>query len=170
MRTNGRGLRRAGGIFLLLTTTACTGETVEDPRTWPDPTLEVPEEVIDAPALVGDPVNDPVPITLEAVNQSGVEGRAVAIHSGDSVQVNVMVQGLPGGGEYPAQIHRGTCGSGAGLAVTLTPVGAEADGMGRSTTTISAERLSPDGAYFVQVSGSGGVLACGEAEGHGPPP
>lgn len=105
---------------------------------------------------------EPQPVTLEAVNQSGVEGRAIAIPADDSVQFNLMVQGLPGAGEYAARINNGNCQSGGSVLVSLNPVRAESDGMGRSMTKLGARRLTREGSHFVQVRGPRGMLACGE--------
>jgi hypothetical protein len=108
---------------------------------------------------------EPIPVTLEPVNESGVEGRATQIEMDDSVQMSLMVQGLPKDGEYAAHIHRGTCVTGGAVVVSLNPVKAEGDGMGRSLTTIPANRISKDEPHFVQVHGSSGVLACGDVHG-----
>lgn len=106
-----------------------------------------------------------VPVVLEAVGGSGVEGRAVAIPHGDSVQLNVMVQGLPSEGQYAAHVHAGRCAEGGQVVVTLAPVHGESDGMGRSSTTFPAPRLPSGAAHFVQVHGPSGVLACGDMHG-----
>jgi hypothetical protein len=81
------------------------------------------------------------------------------------VQLSLMVQGLPNDGEYQAHIHRGTCESGGAVVVTLNPIRAESDGMGRSLTTVPASRLPADQPHFVQVRGTSGVLACGDVHG-----
>jgi hypothetical protein len=124
-------------------------------------TIEDPE-LIGALAGAFEDGTDPLPVTLESVNQSGVEGRATAIQTDDSLQLNLMVQGLPREGEYPAHIHRGSCETGGGVIVALNPVLVETDGMGRSTTMLAADRLPPDASHFVQVHGPSGVLACGD--------
>jgi hypothetical protein len=140
---------------------ACGGEPAEDPAVEEAPAAEP------APAdpVVTDAATEPLPVTLEAVNESGVEGRATKIALNDSLQLSLMVQGLPRDGEYPAHIHRGTCVSGGAVVVQLNPVRTESDGMGRSLTTIPATRLPEDGPYFVQVHGTSGVLACGDVHG-----
>lgn len=109
--------------------------------------------------------SEPLPVTLEAVNESGVEGRATKISVDDSVQLSLMVQGLPRDGEYAAHIHRGTCVSGGEVVIALNPVKAESDGMGRSLTMIPAEKLPESEPHFVQVHGASGVLACGDVHG-----
>jgi hypothetical protein len=133
-----------------------------------EPASEAPDLPAAAPAAPAPEVppersaQESPPVTLEPVNQSGVEGRATAIAKDDSVQFSLMVQGLPGAGEYPAHIHRGSCQSGGEVLLSLTPVQAESDGMGRSMTTLAASRLLDPGNHFVQVHGARGVLACGD--------
>ena len=89
---------------------------------------------------------------------------ATTIASADSVQLSLMVQGLPREGEYQAHVHVGTCVSGGAVAVSLNPVRAQSDGMGRSLTTLPRGRL-PTEPHFVQVHGDGRVLACGDVHG-----
>jgi hypothetical protein len=125
---------------------------------------EEPAVLVNPAGPVGDST-EPIPVTLEPVNESGVEGRATQIEMGDSVQMSLMVQGLPKDGDYAAHIHRGTCVTGGEVVLTLNPVKAESDGMGRSLTKIPANRISKDEPHFVQVHGSSGVLACGDVHG-----
>jgi hypothetical protein len=143
---------------LAAATGSCGGEPAEDAR---EPAAESPPMVANELPPPRAP-DEPEPVTLEAVNQSGVEGRATAIERNDSIQFNLMVQGLPGAGEYTARIHRGSCQAGGDVLVSLSPVHAESDGMGRSMTTLGATRLSGVGDHFVQVLGARGVLACGD--------
>lgn len=146
-------------VGVLATATGCGGEAADDAR-------EPASEALPTTAANEIPPprapEEPEPVTLEAVNQSGVEGRATAIERNDSIQFNLMVQGLPGAGEYTARIHRGSCQTGGDVLVSLSPVHAESDGMGRSMTTLGATRLSDVGNHFVQVLGARGVLACGD--------
>jgi hypothetical protein len=138
---------------------SCGGEATEDA---PEPLSEAPTETAANEIPLPRAPDEPEPVTLEAVNQSGVEGRATAIERNDSIQFNLMVQGLPGAGEYTARIHQGSCQTGGDVLVSLSPVHAESDGMGRSMTTLGATRLPDDASHFVQVLGSRGVLACGD--------
>jgi hypothetical protein len=98
------------------------------------------------------------------MGRSGVEGRVVTIPKGDSVQVSVMVQGRPGTGDYPADIRRGSCQGGGAVLNTLNPVHSESDGMGRSLSTVPAERMSGGDGRFVQVRGPDGTIACGDVQ------
>jgi hypothetical protein len=141
---------------------ACGGEASEQPAADDSTAVEAAET---APVVAAESASEPLPVTLEAVNESGVEGRATKINVDDSVQLSLMVQGLPRDGEYAAHIHRGTCVSGGEVVVQLNPVKAESDGMGRSMTMIPADRLPEDQPHFVQVRGASGVLACGDVHG-----
>jgi hypothetical protein len=143
---------------------ACGEETAEEGASGEEaPPVAAAESPV--PPSAAESAAEPLPVTLEAVNESGVEGRATKIEMDDSIQLSLMVQGLPRDGEYAAHIHRGTCVSGGTVVVQLNPVRAESDGMGRSLTTIPADRLPDDEPHFVQVRGSSGVLACGDVHG-----
>jgi hypothetical protein len=158
-RIGGGGSAVAVAFALSVVGGACSGEPASDASesAAEDSAAAISQELPPPPDS-----NDPQPVTLEAVNQSGVEGRAIAIDKADSVQFNLMVQGLPGAGEYAAHIHTGNCQAGGAVLIALNPVRAESDGMGRSMTTLAAGRLAGEGTRFVQVHGARGVLACGD--------
>jgi hypothetical protein len=110
----------------------------------------------------------PVTIALGEMNESGVSGEAMAMHSDDAVVVILELEGLPGEGQYNAHIHGGSCADGGPVLVALNPVAGLADGTGTSTTTLEADELSADASHFVMVHGEGGTpVACGDMEGHG---
>jgi hypothetical protein len=153
----------AAAMIPLAVLSACAEEPAQAPSLEAAPVEDV--ELIGALAGALDDGTEPMPVTLEAVNGSGVEGRWAAIQTDDSVQLNLMVQGLPRQGEYQAHVHRGSCDTGGAVIVPLNPVVVQTDGMGRSTTTIAADRFPADGSHFVQVHGASGVLACGDAHG-----
>jgi hypothetical protein len=113
----------------------------------------------------GTPSGEPITATLEPVNESGVEGQATAIHVRDSLQLNLMVQGLPSEGEYAAQVHRGSCEAGGPVAFSLTPVRSDGDGLGRSSTALDPTSLTEGESYFVQVQQGAKPLACGDVPG-----
>jgi hypothetical protein len=106
-----------------------------------------------------------VTATLEPVDESGVEGQATAIQMRDSLQLNLMVQGLPSEGEYTAQIHKGSCEAGGPVAFSLTSVRSDRDGLGRSSTQLAASSLAPGESYYVQVERGAKPLACGDVPG-----
>ena len=142
---------------------SCGGEPPEEATLEEDSVAE-PEVLANEAGPLEDPTQ-PLPVTLEPVNESGVEGRATKIQVHDSLQLSLMVQGLPRDGDYAAHIHKGTCVTGGAVVVPLNPVKAEGDGMGRSLTTIEASRLPANEPHFVQVHGASGVLACGDVQG-----
>lgn len=110
----------------------------------------------------------PTDVTLSPKNESGVSGEATAVHSADSVTVELTVQGLEAGTSYPAHIHEGTCETGGGVAVGLESVTAGEGMTGSSTSTVPASALSPDQDHFIQVHGADGApIACGDLPGHG---
>jgi hypothetical protein len=164
-RIAGNGWARAVALGMIIATTACARDRAsEETESAAEDTASAIASELPPPPTP----NDPQPVTLEAVNQSGVEGRAIAIENADSVQFNLMVQGLPGAGDYAAHIHTGSCQAGGAVLVSLNPVRAEGDGMGRSMTTLAAGRLAGEGTRFVQVHGARGVLACGDVHSRAP--
>jgi hypothetical protein len=167
MRTAvGRPFALATLLSASLALASCGGQPAEEAPAEADSAAAEPAVVTNPANPLADDSTEPIPVTLEPVNESGVEGRATQIEMDDSVQISLMVQGLPKDGEYAAHIHKGTCVTGGDVVIRLNPVKAESDGLGRSLTTIAANKLSPNEPHFVQVHGSSGVLACGDVHGH----
>jgi hypothetical protein len=162
----GRAFALAIALSSSVVMAGCGNEPAEEAPAQADSTTAAPDAMTNPANPLAADSTEAIPVTLEPVNESGVEGRAARIEMGDSVQLSLMVQGLPRDGEYAAHIHRGTCVTGGGVALPLNPVKAESDGMGRSLTTIPADRLSGEEPHFVQVHGANGVLACGDVHGH----
>lgn len=126
---------------------------------------ETPAETAPADEMAEAPAE--VSIMLEALNESGVTGTAVATHEGESVMVDVQVQGVQEGEELPAHIHEGDCATGGPVLVPLNSV-VIADGSGSSSTTLEASQVPEGQAAFVQVHGpEGQPVACGNLQGHG---
>jgi hypothetical protein len=153
-------------LLALLGLPACGAEKADQVQETQE-TTSIPVDTLEDDLLLLDPINEPLPVMLEPVDLSGVEGRATTIQTGDSVQVSLMVQGLPRAGDYAAHIHEGTCESGGAVVATLSPVRAAEDGMGRSLTTIPFARLLPEHRYFLQVHGASGAIACGDVHAGG---
>lgn len=106
-------------------------------------------------------------VTLASKNESGVTGTATATHTGDSVTVDVEVNGVSAQGELPAHIHQGTCDAPGPVLVPLTSLQVTG-GTGRSSTTLAADQVPTDQSTFVQVHDPDGQpIACGDVEGHG---
>jgi len=51
--------------------------------------------------------DDPVEVTLDALNDSGVSGTAMLTANGDETDVSISVEGATG--DHPIHIHQGTC-------------------------------------------------------------
>jgi hypothetical protein len=164
-----RGLRPAlCALALTFLVAGCGGDAPSDdadlegdlPGAMDDPSVEA------APSPMDTMVH--VTVTLAAMNESGVSGEAMAMHSDDAVVVILELEGLPGEGQYNAHIHDGNCAAGGPVRVALNPVAGLADGTGTSTTTLEASELSETDPHFIMVHGEGGTpLACGDVEGHG---
>jgi hypothetical protein len=128
--------------------------------------LEAPPAVEAAPSPMDTMIH--VTIALGPMNESGVTGEAMAMHSDDAVVVILELEGLPGEGQFNAHIHSGSCADGGPVLVALNPVAGLADGTGTSTTTLEADDLDASESHFIMVHGEGGTpIACGNMEGHG---
>jgi len=99
---------------------------------------------------------------LDAVNESGLSGTAMAVQSNGLVVFVVEAAGVPVPGEYPLSLSRGDCAEGGELAATLTPLIGLADHTGESTTTLGTEQVILEGPLSIRIHGTGDVaLACG---------
>jgi Cu/Zn superoxide dismutase len=109
-----------------------------------------------AQAMQGD-----VTATLNASNDSGVNGEAVIHPMGDTTMIMITVQGLEPNSRHAAHIHNGACS--AGILMPLEVVVADANGTGTSTSTVSA---APDASWWIQVhraeSPPGPGITCGQ--------
>lgn len=144
-------------LALVLPLAACAGE--EEPEVGVD---DDAFEVEPAPTTGADMGMEPMTISLEPLNESGVTGEVRATHRMDSVTVEVSVQGAPEG-ELPAHIHSGTCDSVGGVVAPLSPVQG-----GQSTTTLASSQVGENQETVVQVHDpSGQPIACAEMRGHG---
>src|SRR5690348_3688012 len=99
----GRAAAFAAALSLSLTLAACGGKGAEENQAaavQTDSTRDETAAMTIPPEPLTDGSNEPIPVTLEPVNESGVEGRATQIQVNDSVRMSVMVQGLPKDGDY----------------------------------------------------------------------
>lgn len=159
-----RSLRGSLLLVPLLLVAAC-GAPEEDDAMGGMEETETPAETTPADEAMEPPAE--VSVTLEALNESGVTGSAVAMHEGDSVVVEVQVQGASADGELPAHIHEGDCATGGSVLVPLSSV-AVTGGTGSSTTTLGADQVPEGQAAYIQVHGpEGQPIACGNLQGHG---
>jgi hypothetical protein len=152
----------ASALALVLASGCGGGAPAEDGDAAPDsaPAVEA------APSPMDTMIH--VTIALEAMNESGVTGEAMAMHADDAVVVILELEGLPGEAQYAAHIHAGTCAEDGPVAAPLNPVAGLADGTGTSTTTLEADEVGTDTPHFIMIRGEGGIpIACGDMEGHG---
>lgn len=160
MNTFRSTLRHTLALALLVTVAACADEPDVDP---PE---SAPTDEMAPQDSAADMTHES--IDLEAMNESGVTGEAMGMHSDDAVVMMLEIEGLPGEGEYAAHIHSGNCADGGPVATPLDPVVGLADGTGSSTTVLELTEVNQDEPHFVMVHGEGGTpVACGDMEGHG---
>lgn len=156
-----------GSLLLLpLLMVAACGAPEEDEAMGAAEEAEAPAETAPVEEMETEPPGE-VSVTLETLNESGVTGTAVATHEGESVVVEVEVQGAPDVEELAAHIHEGDCASGGPVLVPLETV-TVADGTGTSSTTLTADQVPAGQAAYIQVHGpEGQPVACGDLQGHG---
>ena len=146
-------------LALVLPLAACAGEE--------EPEVDVEGDALEtepAPPATGDmgAGMEPMTISIEPLNDSGVTGEVTATHRMDSVTVEVMLTGAPEG-SLPAHVHSGTCDNVGGVLAPLTRL----EG-GSSTTTLAASQVGENQEAVVQVhDASGQPIACADLRGHG---
>jgi hypothetical protein len=102
-------------------------------------------------------------VELAPINQSGITGEAAFDRDGDQLTVNVSLEGLEPGAQYPAHLHDGRCAAGGPVRLPLGDVTAGEDGAGSLRMRLSGERVQAGEAVFVQVHGTDGQpVACAD--------
>jgi len=106
----------------------------------------------------------PIRVDLTAMNQSAAEGAVSLTMDGDSYSAVVSIDTHRGPGEYPVEIHSGSCSTMGPLAVELTPVEGQEGGEGQSRTTFAASELPAGGSHYIELRDAqdGSVLACAD--------
>lgn len=153
-----RAIRAAAALLVPLAVTACGEQGAEQEA---EPPAEAADREMAAEAAGGDA--DATEITLSPKNDSGITGTARMTSQDGSLTVEVSLSGLAEGQGYATHIHEGTCESGGGVAVGLSPVTGQADGTGSSTATVALEDLEPGQSHHVQAHLPDGTpAACGD--------
>lgn len=116
-------------------------------------------------------------VSLTEVNESGITGKAkfVRAEGAEDPHAHEVTLRLSGAdaGTYPAHIHRGTCESGGGVAVALSPITVEEGAeMAAASTVITPDQLAAEeaeGEAPVAIAGETQEYAAGHAPmAHGP--
>jgi len=106
----------------------------------------------------------PIRVDLTAMNQSAAEGAVSLTRDGDIYSAVVSIDTHRGPGEYPVEIHSGSCATMGPLAVELTPVEGQEGGEGQSRTTFAASDLPAGSSHYIELRDAqdGSVLACAD--------
>ena len=114
---------------------------------------------------------EPLSVTLDSLDDSGITGSATLTSSADGSQTEVAMNGagLAADTTHVNHIHDGSgCGEGeyAGVVVTLSVLEADANGDATASTTVTADMLPfeeiADGAHVLIIHDAGGApAACG---------
>lgn len=160
MRTSSRWTLLA--LAALLPLAACgTDEADDEIDPMDDPAAAPAQTDMDSDMM------QPMSISLDEKNESGVMGEATATHHGDSVTVLLNVSGIAEDGEYAAHIHTGDCMQPGDVLAPLTSIQATG-GSGMSTTELLASDVPGDQGAVIQVHDQNGQpVACGDLAGHG---
>ena len=156
-------------VVLMVLAFVTTGCSDPDPSADSPPGAGVPDSLAIAAEVDPEVASEPVELSavLHPLNDSGVSGTAMAVHSDDIVVIVIEAAGLPLPGEYPAALHQGNCAAGGEPLATLDPVIGLTDRTGESTTTLGSENVVLEGPLFIQVRGAGDVpLSCGDLPPH----
>jgi len=105
----------------------------------------------------------PESASLNPLGDSNVRGQVRFTVEGDSMEVHVAADNLPGPGEYASHVHNGACGEPGGVLTALTSVTAPEAGAGEATTVVDATQLEAGSPYLVMVHGlEGAPVACAD--------
>lgn len=160
MRTTSRWTLLA--LTALLPLAACGPDEADDE-------IDPMDDPAAAPAPQGPDTDmmEPMSVSLDEKNESGVMGEATATHHGDSVTVLLNVSGVTEDGEYAAHVHSGDCMDTGEVMAPLNSVQATG-GSGMSTTELLASDVPEDQGAVIQVHDQNGEpIACGDLAGHG---
>lgn len=158
---------RASLLLLPLLAVAACGAPEEDETMGGMEEAETPAETAPADEMAEEATPAEVSMMLESLNESGVMGTATVTREGESVVVEVEVQGVTATEDLPAHIHEGDCATGGSVLVPLDDV-TVTDGTGSSSTTLEAAQVPEDQAAYVQVHAPDGEpVACANLLGYG---
>lgn len=108
---------------------------------------------------------EPILVDFEAVGGSAAEGRFTLTLQGDMYAASVTIDTYRGPGDYPIEIHTGSCAEmGGPLVVVVTSVEGQEGGEGQSQGTFAASELAPGGSYYVDIhdAQSDEPIGCGD--------
>ena len=103
----------------------------------------------------GEDAPEPIRVDFEATSGSAAEGVFTLTLDGDTYAASVAIDTHRGPGDYPIEIHSGTCGGEMGpLVVAVTDVEGQEGGEGQSTGRFAASELAAGGSYYVDIHDS----------------
>ena len=95
---------------------------------------------------------EPVRVSFEARGGSAAEGAFTLTLEGDTYAASVAIDTYRGPGDYPIEIHAGTCAGEEGpLVVLVTEVEGQEGGEGQSTGRFPASELAGGGPFYVDI-------------------
>ncbi len=94
----------------------------------------------------------PVRVSFEATGGSAAEGAFTLTLEGDTYAASVAIDTYRGPGDYPIEIHAGTCAGGEGpLVLLVTEVEGQEGGEGQSSGRFPASELAGGGPFYVDI-------------------
>lgn len=96
--------------------------------------------------------SEPIRVSFQATGGSAAEGVFTLTLDGDTYAASVAIDTYRGPGDYPIEIHSGTCSGEMGpLVVAVTDVEGQEGGEGQSTGRFAASELAAAGSYYVDI-------------------
>ena len=100
----------------------------------------------------GEDGSEPIRVDFQATNGSAAEGTVTLSLEGDTYAASVAIDTHRGPGDYPIEIHGGTCAGEMGpLVVAVTDIEGQEGGEGQSTGRFAASELAGGGPYYVDI-------------------
>ena len=94
----------------------------------------------------------PVRVSFEATGGSAAEGVFTLTLEGDTYAASVAIDTYRGPGDYPIEIHAGTCAAEEGpLVLLVTEVEGQEGGEGQSSGEFPASELAGGGPFYVDI-------------------
>ena len=105
-----------------------------------------------------------IAFTLNAVNNSGMDGDGTIIKGSGSFTVTLRLTGLTANSSHMSHIHGGSCAATGDVVITLENIKANGTGAGSATTTISHPYSVPSTGWYVNVHAGPDLTTAANAE------
>ena len=103
-------------------------------------------------------------VDFAAVGGSAAEGTVRLVLEGDAYSAVVSIDTHRGPGDYPIEIHSGSCAATGALVAALTSVEGQEGGEGQSRSTLAASELPAGGSFYIELldAQDSSLIGCGD--------